>query len=101
MSWVREMWKLQQLEPQEFIQVDEDRVIVSIRLVSVGRDSLEIAARAAALMTVGDGKITYMKTFQSKADAIKAAGKEPQASPAPRPREGRSGPTRHRGAAPG
>src|SRR3954452_298961 len=38
MSWVREMWKLQQLEPQEFIQVDEDRVIVSIRLVSVGRD---------------------------------------------------------------
>jgi hypothetical protein len=74
LSWVRGMWKLQQLEAQEFIPVDEDRVIVPVRLVSVGRDSLEIAAHAAALITVGEGKITHMKAFQSKADALKAVG---------------------------
>jgi ketosteroid isomerase-like protein len=78
LAWVRGMWKLQQLEAQEFIPVDEDRVIVPVRLVSVGRDSLEIAARGAALITVADGKITHMKAFQSKTDALKAAGMSEQ-----------------------
>jgi hypothetical protein len=49
-------------------------VIVPIRLVSVGRDSVEVVARAAMLITVRDGQIAYMKAFQSKADALKAAG---------------------------
>jgi hypothetical protein len=68
------MWKLQQGEAQEFIPVDENRVIVPIRIVSVGRDSVEVVARAALLITVGDGRITHMKAFQSKADALEAVG---------------------------
>jgi ketosteroid isomerase-like protein len=74
MSLMRGMWKLQQGEPQEFVTVDEDRVIVPIRIVSVGRDSIETLAHAAILITVGDGRITHMKAFQSKADALEAVG---------------------------
>jgi hypothetical protein len=36
------MWKLQQGEAQEFISVDEARVIVPFRIVSVGRENVEV-----------------------------------------------------------
>jgi ketosteroid isomerase-like protein len=74
MSVLRGMWKLQQGEAQEFIPVDEDRVIVPFRIVSVGREDVQVVARAAMLITVGDGKITHMKSFQSRADALEAVG---------------------------
>jgi ketosteroid isomerase-like protein len=74
MSMLRGMWKLQQGEAQEFIPVGEDRVILPVRIVSVGREDVEVVARAAMLITVGDGKITYMKSFQNKADALEAVG---------------------------
>jgi hypothetical protein len=74
LSILRGMWKLQYGEAQEFIPVDEDRVIVPIRVVSVGREHVEVVARMAMLMTVGAGKITHMKSFQSKADALDAVG---------------------------
>ena len=74
LSILRGMWKLQHGEAQEFIPVDEDRVIVPIRVVSVGREHVEVVARMAMLITVGDGKITDMKSFQSKADALDAVG---------------------------
>jgi SnoaL-like domain len=74
MSWLRGMWKLQQGDAHEFIPVGEDRVIVPVRIVSIGREDVEVVARAAMLVTVGDGKITYMKSFQSKADALEAVG---------------------------
>jgi ketosteroid isomerase-like protein len=74
MAWVRGMWQLQQLEAREFVPVDEHRVIVALRMVSVGRDGVEIAAHAALLATVGDGKITHLKAFQTKADALDAVG---------------------------
>ena len=72
MSMLRGMWKFQQGEAQEFIPVGEDRVIVPVRIVSVGREDVEVVARAAMLITVHEGKITHMKSFQSKADALDA-----------------------------
>ena len=74
LSWARGMWKHQRLEAQEFIPAGEDQVIVSVRLVSVGRDDVETVAHAAALMAVREGRVTHMKTFQSKADAFEAVG---------------------------
>jgi ketosteroid isomerase-like protein len=74
MSLLRGMWKLQQGEAQEFISVDEDRVIVPFRLVSVGRENVEVTAHAAMLVTVREGKIKHMKSFQSKAEALEAVG---------------------------
>jgi ketosteroid isomerase-like protein len=74
MSLLRGMWKLQQGQAQEFIPVGDDRVIVPVRIVSVGREDVEVVARAAMLITVDEGKITHMKSFQSKADALDAVG---------------------------
>ena len=73
-SWARGMWKRQQLEPEEFIPIEGGQVVVPLRVVSVGRDNVEIVARIAAVVTVHDGKVTHMKTFQSKADALEAVG---------------------------
>jgi len=73
-SWVRGMWKRQDIQPQEFIPVGEDQVIVPVQLVSVGRDDVETVARGAGLISVRDGKVTQLKTFQSKAEALEAAG---------------------------
>jgi ketosteroid isomerase-like protein len=74
LSLLREMWKQVRIEPQEFIPVGEAQVVVPLRMVVVGRDEIEMVARAANLVTLLDGKVTRMKAFQSKADALKAAG---------------------------
>jgi uncharacterized protein len=73
-SLIREMWKRQRIEPQEYILVGEDQVLVSIRMVSVGREEVETLARGANVWTLRDGKITRVKAFQSKAEALEAVG---------------------------
>ena len=77
MKWVvdqRKMWKSQRYEPHEFISVGADRVVVPQRIVSVGRDGVEVVAHTANLFTLRGGKITGSKNFQTKAEALKAAG---------------------------
>jgi ketosteroid isomerase-like protein len=71
-SLLRAMWKRQRFEPQEFIPIGEDRVVVPIRMISVGRDEVETVAHAATVFTVREGKITRMKAFQSRAEALEA-----------------------------
>jgi ketosteroid isomerase-like protein len=77
LRWVidqRKMWESQRYEPQEFISVGADRVVVPQRIVSVGRDGVEVVAHTANLFTLRDRKITGWKNFQTKAEALKAAG---------------------------
>jgi ketosteroid isomerase-like protein len=74
LSLLREMWKQVRVEPQEFIPVGEEQVIVPIRMIMVGRDEIETVARAASVFTLRDGKVTRVKNYQSKADALEAAG---------------------------
>jgi ketosteroid isomerase-like protein len=74
MALQREMWKHQQVEPQEFIQLGDDQVIVAFRFISIGRDDVETVAHAALVVTVREGKIAHMKAFQSKDDALEAVG---------------------------
>jgi ketosteroid isomerase-like protein len=74
LSWVRGMWKRQQFTPQEFIPVGENQVIVAVLLVSVGRDDVETVAHGAAVTTVREEKVTQLKTFQSRAEALQAVG---------------------------
>ena len=74
LSLFREMWKYQRFEPQEFIPIGEDRVVVPIRIVSVGRDAVETLAHRADVVTLRDGRITRAKAFQSKAEALEAVG---------------------------
>ncbi len=68
------MWQSQRYEPQEFIPVGADQVVVPQRIVSVGRAGVEVVARTANLFTLGDGKVTHLKNFQTKDDALDAAG---------------------------
>ena len=70
----REMWKDQQTEPEEFIPVGNDQVVVPIRIVSIGRDDVETVAHAVLVMTVREGKIAHVKGYQSKAEALEAVG---------------------------
>jgi SnoaL-like domain len=73
-SLLRGMWEGMRFEPEEFIPVGEDRVIVPVRMVMRGRDEIETVARSATLYTLSKGKITHAKAFQSKADALEAVG---------------------------
>jgi ketosteroid isomerase-like protein len=70
----RQMWKRQRYEPEEFIPTGDDQVVVPQRIVSVGRDGVEVVARTANLYRLHAGKVTYMKNFQTKAEALEAAG---------------------------
>jgi hypothetical protein len=68
------MWKHQQTEPEEFIPVGEDRVVVPIRIVSIGRDDVETVAHAVLVMTVRERKIAHITGYQSKAEALEVIG---------------------------
>jgi ketosteroid isomerase-like protein len=74
LSLMREMWRQVRFEPQEYIPVGEDQVVVPVRMVAVGRDGIETVARNAQIITLRRGKIIRMKAFQSKAEALEAAG---------------------------
>ena len=68
------MWKSQRYEPDEFIPVGDDQVVVPQKIVSVGRDGVEVVAHTANLFTLRGGKVTGWKNFQTKAEALEAAG---------------------------
>jgi hypothetical protein len=53
------IWSRQAVEPDEFIPVGADRVVVAQRIISTGRDGIEVAARTAAVFTLEGGKITH------------------------------------------
>jgi hypothetical protein len=71
---VRGMWKRQQIQPQGFIPVGEDHVLVPVRLVSVGRDGVETVAHGPTPNDGARGKDHSTETFQSKAEALEALG---------------------------
>jgi ketosteroid isomerase-like protein len=62
-------------EPEEIIEVNEERLIVVIHAWMRGRGSgAEVDAVSAALWTIRDGKGRSVKLYQSKAEALEAAG---------------------------
>jgi ketosteroid isomerase-like protein len=67
------MWESQRYEPLEFIPVGADRVVVPQKIVSVGRDGIEVVARTANLFTLQDGKVIHLKNFQVTDEALEAA----------------------------
>ena|SRR5688572_30740614 len=79
---VREVWAsymdaFDSLEwnPEEFIEVDDFRLIVVNHNRARGRGSgAEVDAVGAQLWTLRGGKAQSVKLYQSKADALEAAG---------------------------
>jgi ketosteroid isomerase-like protein len=71
---MREQWASMRLEPQDFFDAG-DKVVVSIRLVGVGRESGgETTANAAHVWTFRGGKIVRQTVFQTLDEALEAAG---------------------------
>jgi ketosteroid isomerase-like protein len=71
---IREQWATMRVEPQEFIDAG-DSVVVSVRLVGVGKQSgVETTANAAHIWTFRDGKIVRQTIFQTMDEALEAAG---------------------------
>jgi ketosteroid isomerase-like protein len=56
-------------EIAEVVEIDDERVIIGVRVVSRGDSGLVTAARGAELWTVRDGKVAEAKVFQSIHDA--------------------------------
>jgi uncharacterized protein len=72
---IREQWETMRIEPQDFIVAGDDMVVVPVRLVGVGKQSgAETTANAAHLWTFRDGRVIRQETFQTRAEALKAAG---------------------------
>jgi len=68
------MWESQRFEPEEYIPVGDDQVLVPQRIVSLGRDGVETIARNTNLYTLRRGRAVRVKTFQTKAAALEALG---------------------------
>jgi ketosteroid isomerase-like protein len=74
LTLIREQWAAMRLEPQEFVDAG-DKVVVSVRLVGVGKESgVETTANAAHLWTFRGGKIVRQTVFQTMDEALEAAG---------------------------
>jgi ketosteroid isomerase-like protein len=72
---IRDQWETMRIEPQDFIVAGDDVVVVPVRLVGVGKQSgAETIANAAHLWTFRDGKVIRQTTFQTRAEALEAAG---------------------------
>jgi hypothetical protein len=68
-------WESVRWDPQEIIEVDEARLIVMNHVRMRGRGSgVEVDATAAQLWTFSDGEPRRIKLYQSKAEALEAAG---------------------------
>jgi ketosteroid isomerase-like protein len=73
LALLREAWSSLRLEPEEFIRVGEDQVMVAQRIFPRARAGVEVIARSATTYTFRDGKVIRIKNFQSKAEALEAA----------------------------
>jgi ketosteroid isomerase-like protein len=72
-----EAWDSVRWEAREFIELDDERVVIVSELTNRGSGSgVEVTARGASLWTVRDGEVAAVKLYQSKAEALEAAGSE-------------------------
>jgi ketosteroid isomerase-like protein len=70
-----EPWESLRWEPEEFIELEDDRVVTVSHIRMRGRGSgVEVSASGASIWTIRDGKAAAMKLYQSKAEALEAGG---------------------------
>jgi ketosteroid isomerase-like protein len=62
-------------EPERFFDVDDERVLVFVRVTATGRESGAPAeARAAHEFTIRDGLLVRFKAYRDRSEALEAAG---------------------------
>jgi ketosteroid isomerase-like protein len=70
-----EPWDSLRWEPEELIELGDDRVLTVSRLQMRGRGSgVEVNASGASIWTIRDGRAAAITLYQSKAEAAEAAG---------------------------
>jgi ketosteroid isomerase-like protein len=70
-----EPWESLRWHAEELIELDNDRVLTVSNIRMRGRGSgVEVSATGASIWTIRDGKAATMKLYQSKAEALEAAG---------------------------
>jgi ketosteroid isomerase-like protein len=68
------MWDVWVIEPHDFLELSDDRMLFSVRGRMVGRDGIELNVKAAQIWTFRDGLVEHAEFFQSREDALAAAG---------------------------
>ena len=69
-----EQWASRRMEPQDIVDAG-DKVVASVRLVGVGRQSgVETMAKAAHVWTFREDKIVRLTVFQTMEEALEDAG---------------------------
>jgi ketosteroid isomerase-like protein len=62
-------------EPERFFDVDEERVLVFVRVTSTGRASgAPVETRVAHELTIRDGMIVRVKVHRDRTEALRAVG---------------------------
>ena len=69
-----EPWESQRYEVEEFIESGE-QVVTPFTNHLLGRDGIEVQARAAFLWTVREGSIVYLGFYQERQEALEAASR--------------------------
>jgi ketosteroid isomerase-like protein len=62
-------------EPEEFMDVDAERVLVLVRFRATAESSgVPVEARVAHLLTLRDGRVRRLKVYANRAEALEAVG---------------------------
>jgi ketosteroid isomerase-like protein len=70
-----EPWESLTWDPKELIELDDDRVLAVSEIRMRGHGSgVDVSARGASIWTIRDGKAAAAKLYQSKGEALEAAG---------------------------
>ena len=69
-----EAWETHISEPQEFIVVDDERILVLTVEHFRGRDGIEVSQPCGNLFTLRGGKIVRLQSFWERGNALAAAG---------------------------
>jgi ketosteroid isomerase-like protein len=67
-------WEEWIVEPLDFIELDDGDLLFSIRGRMTGRDGIELHVRASHIWTIRDGLVQEATFFQTREDALRAAG---------------------------
>ena len=70
-----ESWEYVRMDPEDFIEVGEDHVVVLLRMHMRGKGSgVEVEAQTINVWTMRDGKAARLAVYNDKSEALEAVG---------------------------
>jgi ketosteroid isomerase-like protein len=74
-------WDALHFDPERFIDVDGERVLVFVRATATGKGSgIPVERRTAHACTFEDGSLVHFKVYSEREAALEAAGLPPRAA---------------------